>query len=277
MYRALNPGMIGVSAPFEDCCRWAKEVGFEGIAIPIPAAPGLEPTTIRDLLSEFHLTPSVFGLPVDFRSDDNAFARTIEAFPEQASFAAQVGLDRCSTWVLPGKKGMSESEYFALLKERLGECANILHHFGIRFGLEFIGPKTLRDQMEIEGLGLSTAERMWELCQAIEAPGVGLLLDSWHWHTSHGDASTLAWMTNEGVVDVHVNDAPLGQEIDSLLDNARELPGVTGVIDLSTFFEHLGRIGYDGPVHAEPFNRVLNEMEDRAAIEAAAAALKRFI
>ena len=33
----------------------------------------------------------------------------------------------------------------------------------------------------------------------------------------------------------------------------RELPGATGVIDLAQFIAALRRLGYDGPVRAEPF------------------------
>jgi len=268
--------MIGVSASLEDCCKWGKSAGFEGIALNLDQIQAMGAEGVNSILAEHGMKPSVFGLPVEFRQDDQTFEAGLARFPEQADLASQTGLTRCSTWVLPGQKGLSESEYFDLMKHRLGECARVLHNFGVRFGLEFIGPKTLRDQLEIEGTGLSTAERMMELCEAIEVPGVGLLLDSWHWHTSHGNEKTLEWMTNEIIVDVHANDAPKGVPIDELPDTKRELPGATGVIDLETFFGRLKKIGYDGPVHVEPFNRELSEMEDKAAIEKTGEALRKY-
>ncbi|MCA9425278.1 MAG: sugar phosphate isomerase/epimerase [Candidatus Omnitrophica bacterium] len=277
MYRALNPGMIGVSAPFEDCCKWAAEAGFEGMAIGVDQIEEMGVEPIKTALSNHGLKPSVFGLPVEFRGDEESFQKDLSRFPDQAALAAQVGLERCSTWVLPGQKDLSESEYFALMKRRLGECARVLHDHGIRLGLEFIGPKTLRDELGIKGIGLSTAGNMLELCEAIEVPGVGLLLDAWHWHTSHGDAKTLEWMTNTLIVDVHLNDAPKSVPIDELPDTKRELPGSTGVIDLKTFFDHLREVGYDGPVHVEPFNQELNGMEDKAAVEKTGEALRKFV
>ncbi len=277
MYRALNPGMIGVSAPFEDSCKWAKASGFEGMAVGVNQIETLGVEEVKNTLDRQGLKPSVFGLPVDFRSDDAAFESSLDRFPDQVALASQVGLERCSTWVLPGQKGLSDSEYFDLMKHRLGECARVLHNYGLRFGLEFIGPKTLRDQLGIEGIGLSTAEKMIELCDAIEAPDVGLLLDAFHWHTSHGDGKTLEWMTNDMIVDVHANDAPRGPAIDELQDNTRDLPGATGVIDLKTFFDHLKKMNYDGPVHAEPFNKELSAMEDEAAIEKTGEALRKFV
>ena len=277
MFRSLNPGMIGVSASFDQCCQWAEKAGFGGISINLEQLPqlGVEPT--KELLEKHHLKPSICGLPVEFRQDEATFQESIDAFPEQARLAAQVGLDRCSTWVLPGQKGLSEKEYFDLMKNRLGQCASILHDHGIRFGLEFIGPKTLRDSLEIEGLGLSTSDRMLELCHAIPAPGVGLLLDAWHWYTSHGTAETLGPISNQDIVDVHVNDAPLGKGIDELQDTVRELPGATGVIDLDLFFSHLQQVEYDGPVEAEPFNAELSALDDWEAIKKTGEALSRWI
>ncbi|MCB9770132.1 MAG: hypothetical protein H6752_18180 [Candidatus Omnitrophica bacterium] len=60
-------------------------------------------------------------------------------------------------------------------------------------------------------------------------------------------------------------------------DTKRELPGSTGVIDLKTFFDHLRRVEYDGPVHVEPFNQELHGMEDKAAVEKTGDALRKFV
>ena len=69
----------------------------------------------------------------------------------------------------------------------------------------------------------------------------------------------------------------MGLEIDEQIDNQRELPSATGVIDLKTFLGALVQIGYDGPIRAEPFNAPLNAMENDAACEATAAAMKKAV
>ena len=71
-----------------------------------------------------------------------------------------------------------------------------------------------------------------------------------------------------------LNDAPAGIPIDEQIDNRRELPAATGVIDLKSFLGVLVEIGYDGPIRAEPFNKALNDMDDREAVAATAKALR---
>ena len=116
--------------------------------------------------------------------------------------------------------------------------------------------------------------QMEELCQAV-GENVGFLLDSWHWYTAHETAEDVRRLRPEQVVDVHVNDAPAGVEIDDQLDNVRDLPGATGVIDIATFLSALQQIGYDGPVMVEPFSERVRAMEREEAVAATATALGR--
>jgi sugar phosphate isomerase/epimerase len=82
-------------------------------------------------------------------------------------------------------------------------------------------------------------------------------------------------LTNQDVVSVDLNDAPAGIAKEQQKDNERELPAATGVIDVATFLSALTKIGYDGPVRPEPFNKVLNALENEPACAAAAGALHR--
>ena len=74
-------------------------------------------------------------------------------------------------------------------------------------------------------------------------------------------------------MDVHVNDAP-DKPVDAQIDNQRELPGATGVIDIMTFLTALKRVGYDGPVMVEPFSETVRAMSTEDAVGATAAALR---
>jgi sugar phosphate isomerase/epimerase len=91
-------------------------------------------------------------------------------------------------------------------------------------------------------------------------PNTGLLLDAWHLYTSGGTLADLATLAPAQIVLVHINDAPKGVPVDTLMDNARHLPLETGGIDLAGFMRALARIGYDGPVVTEPFNAPLNAL-----------------
>ena len=150
--------------------------------------------------------------------------------------------------------------------------AAILAEHGIRLGLEFLGPKTLRDGHP--HAFIHTVQGMLELCDAV-GPNAGLLLDAWHWYTSGHDPADLELLSNQNVVDVHVNDAPTGIPIDEQVDGVRCLPGNTGVVDLDTFLGALTRIGYDGPVVVEPFYAPLRAMTADDAVRTMAEALAK--
>jgi sugar phosphate isomerase/epimerase len=60
-------------------------------------------------------------------------------------------------------------------------------------------------------------------------------------------------------------------------DGERELPAATGVIDAAAFLSALVTLGYDGPVRAEPFNKVLNALENEPACAAVSAAMQRAV
>jgi sugar phosphate isomerase/epimerase len=115
---------------------------------------------------------------------------------------------------------------------------------------------------------------MKELITEIDRPNVGFVLDSWHWFTAEENEDDLLGLANEQIVAVDLNDAPEGIPVDQQVDSRRRLPTATGVIDVKTFLSALLRLGYDGPVRAEPFDRSLGELPTDEAVAKTAAAMK---
>ena len=120
-----------------------------------------------------------------------------------------------------------------------------------------------------------TQAGMLALSEAIGTGNVGLLLDAWHWYTGLGTESDLRALTNEDVVYVHVNDAPVDVFIGDQVDNKRALPSETGVIDLVAFLRVLKEIGYDGPVTPEPFSQRVRDLPDDRAVAETQAGLQK--
>ncbi len=73
----------------------------------------------------------------------------------------------------------------------------------------------------------------------------------------------------------HINDAPANVPVAQQVDNRRELPCATGVIDLRAFLEALVTLGYDGPVACEPFNQELRKLPPDQILGTVAAAMKK--
>ena len=116
---------------------------------------------------------------------------------------------------------------------------------------------------------------MLRLCDALDSPNVGLLLDSFHWHCAGETVADLEGLTDKQVVAVHVNDAPPVPRGAQVVGE-RALPGATGVIDIAGFIGALERIGYDGPVTCEPMAgaiAALSAGDDDAVLARVAASL----
>ena len=264
MFKNLSAGAIGVRGTTAELAALAQKTGFGGMDLNAAQAADLleggRLDELERLYEEHDLRPGGFGLPVDFRRDEQTFQQGLGELPRLARAAAAMGCKRCPTWIIPGSDELTFEENFELHRGRLRACAEVLADHGIWLGLEFVGPKTSRARWKHEFIWNMAG--MLELADAIGTGNVGLLLDCWHWYTSHGTGEDLRKLTDDDVVDVHINDAPDGVPVDEQIDNIRRLPGETGVIDIVTFLRSLHEIGYTGPVMAEPFRKDLNELPD---------------
>ena len=259
MYPILIPGAIGVRAEtLADAVASAKRGGFDGLDVNIgQAAAAIEEQdldAVKSLFADNGIRPAVFGLPTDWRGDEDAWRRDLTDLPRLAAAAQSLGITRTATWFLPFSDERPYDENRAFYIERFKPISAILADHGISLGLEFVGPKTLRDGHKYEFI--YKMEDTLELGAEI-GPNMGILLDCYHWYTSHSTLEALKALKPEQVVYVHVNDAPAGVPVDEQLDGVRCLPGETGVIDIAGFLGALKEIGYDGPVGAEPFKKEL--------------------
>ncbi|MBC8468559.1 MAG: sugar phosphate isomerase/epimerase, partial [Planctomycetes bacterium] len=273
-YKNLGPGHIGVKANQQQALEYAVKYGFDSIT-PSPGEFQNKSTSeIRDwleLMKEKGIRYGTSGLPVEFRRDEDRFKTDMARLPKQAGVLRQLGITRIATWITPGHSELTYLQNFKQLKNRFREVANVLKDYDIRLGLEFVGPRTSRARSRFPFI--CTHIGMMELVDAIGTGNVGLLLDSWHWYTSHGTVDELLQLSNNDIVHIHVNDAPSGIDVDKQMDNRRALPVTTGVIDMKGFINVLVKIGYDGPVECEPFDQELRNMDNDAALQKTIASL----
>jgi sugar phosphate isomerase/epimerase len=268
MFRNLSPGAIGIRTDLAGAIDLAQRHGWQGIDLPTGEAVRLAAErTVADvaaLIQQAGLRLGGWGLPIDWRGDyDRAALAVLE---QQAALAQRLGCTRVYTWLLPSSDELPFRENFDRHVARLRPIAEVLAAHGCRLGLEFIGPRTMRDGHRYGFI--YTAEGMLCLAQAI-GPNVGLLVDSYHWYTGLGTLADLRALRADDVVYVHVNDAPDGVAVEAQIDQVRRLPATTGVIDLAGFMGALREIGYDGPVTPEPFEQRLKELAPDDACQTA--------
>jgi sugar phosphate isomerase/epimerase len=275
-YKNLGHGHIGVNGNQRQLLQYAVKYGFDSITPSLGEFMNKSESEIRewvDVMNENGIRYGAGGLSVQFRRDEGKFRGDMQRLPKQATVFKKMGVTRLATWIMPGHNELTYVQKFKLFERRFREVADVLKDYDIRLGLEFVGPRTTRKRFRFPFI--CTAPGMMELVQAIGTGNVGLLLDSWHWYTSHGTVEELLKLSNNDIVHVHVNDAPSGIEVDEQIDNRRKLPATTGVIDMKGFINAMVKIDYDGPVECEPFDQQLREMQDEAAMQKTVASLNR--
>ena len=260
MIPTLSPGAINVSPQtLDDAIRMASDHEFGGLEFSPKSVldHGLGSAKVTFEISR--VSPIVFGLPVDWRGAEDRWLNDVEELPRLAAAAQALGCTRTATWVMPCSNDREKEENLEFHVTRFTPVAKVLADYGISLGLEFIGPKTLRDSQKYPFIW--TMEDMLDLGTEI-GPNVGLLLDSFHWYTSGGTLEALRKVAPERIVYVHINDAREGRSPEEQIDGERDLPGNTGVIDLKGFLGTLKEAGYDGPVAVEPFLLSLKDLAD---------------
>ncbi len=272
----LVPGSIGVAATQQEIIAFARQFGFESVEPLGPYLATLPPAEIDKLAGEVRAAGLVWGnasLGIDFRKDAATFDAGLEQLPAIAKALQRAGVTRSGTWISPSHASLTYTANMKQHAERLRKVASILADHGLRFGLEYVAPKTLWASNRFPFV--HTIAEMKDLLAAINAPNMGIVLDSWHWYNAGETGADLATLRNEDVVSVDLNDAPAGLAVYEQIDSRRELPLATGVIPLADFLNGLQKIGYDGPVRCEPFNAPLRAMPREQALAAVAMSMKK--
>jgi sugar phosphate isomerase/epimerase len=275
-FNNLSMGRIGHKATFLEALDLAARHGFEGLDPDAGYFATLSDEEMKKLLDELkskNLRLGAAGLPVDFRKDNATFNEGLAKLPQAARTLQRAGVRRVSTYILSFSNDLTYLQNFRQHAVRLRACAEILKDHGQKLGLEYVGPKTSWTSQRHPFI--HTLSETKELIVAIGTGNVGIQLDSWHWWNAEETAEDLLTLGNEDVVTVDLNDAPAGIPRDKQMDLSRELPAATGVIPVKEFLDALRKIGYDGPVHAEPFNAALRAMPREEAVAATAAAMKK--
>ena len=270
MFKNLNAGALGIrDRSLPEIIELARKGGFGGVDFDIRAAAALAEERgvdgVRGLFEVNDILPGSWGLPVAWR-DDEQWMGDLNDLPELAALGRQLGCPRTATYIRSGSNERPYKENFAWHVSRFRPIAEVLNEEGCRLGLEFLGPKTMRENKEYEFI--HTLDQLMELAEAIGTGNVGVLLDAWHLYTSGGTAQDAEGLTAEEIVIVHVNDAPAGVDREAQIDSVRKLPMTTGVIDLESFMHVLIEVGYDGPVTPEPFSVRVKAIAQRDPLEA---------
>lgn len=260
MFQSLNLGLANVAEKnFEKKLLLAKKYGFSYIEAGAQEVMENGVENVRALLQKHGMQISSANLPFHpTQLDDDAFAAAMEALPAQAAALSAVGCTRCIIWIFPASDTLTKEENYAFHVKRLSAAAAVLKEYGMRLGLEFIGPYTGRKGKKY--VFLYTAEEMLKLAKDC-GDNVGLLFDAYHWYTGAHNKDVFDHIPDQScIVSVHVNDAPVGDPLE-LPDSPRALPGETGMIDIACVIDGLRKLGYTGPVIAEPFSPKLAAME----------------
>jgi sugar phosphate isomerase/epimerase len=247
MIRGLTRAGLGRIESDERLIELAAAHGFQAVDLDAAALVerhGME--NARRLLTGSGIVIGSFGLPVEWRTTEEAFLEGLQKLASSAAAAAALGCKSCCTYILPSTD-LKAAHFMALATRRLRICSQILGAYGIRLGLEFVGPHHLRTRWANPFIW--TLEETLDWIEAIGKSNVGLLLDAYHWYTNGLTAADIEALRAEQIVHVHINDAP-NVPFKEALDNGRIYPG-EGVIDLVGFLQALQKIGYKGAVSQE--------------------------
>jgi sugar phosphate isomerase/epimerase len=234
----------------------AAQNGFDGVDFGIEQAEKSVDEVGRrefeDFINARGITLANFGLPVEWRRDEVTYNDHVSRLAHRAELAQKLGCSRCCTYILPATD-LAPDEWWRQTVRRFSEIARILSGYGVRLGLEWVGPHHLRaGGANATGKNnvLVDLPQTLELIKDIGNPAVGLLVDSYHCYTTGIGGAEIAKLTPDQIVHVHLNDAAKGVTPEEARDGARVLPG-DGGIDLEGFLTGLRASGYDGYVAVE--------------------------
>lgn len=254
MYTNLNPRTMGLTKySYDELLAAASRNGFQGIELPAGAFGTMEKAREAGAqLSDLGMRCGLIMTPCDmYKVPNEAFDESLGLLARWAPRARAAGCRRAYNHIWSGHDERAYAENFEWHARRIRKVFEIFDGEGILYGLEFMGPKTVRDSFAnpfVHSLGGIMA-----LADYIDRK-IGFVFDTIHWYCSgmRMDDLYLAARNASRIVNVHLNDADPRHTAETQIDGERGMPMRNGIIDAVAALKELLRGGYDGPVMVEP-------------------------
>jgi len=246
------PGTGGVLplTDWEGLARSAARLGYGGVDLPLLPSLQAGEEKVRAVLSELKLkTGFIAGRVNPFRDDDATFQTSLKDFDDHCRFVQAIGCPRIMV-VMRSSSDTPKDEWRKITLDRARAMSASLERHKVKMGFEFFGPLNARRQFKYEFI--------YKMPDAVEfckeaGPNWGVCLDAWHWYHVGGTYDDIIAAGKSRINIVHIDDAK-AQPPEDVRDAERLLPG-EGVIPLTSMFQALIKIGYEGHVSPEPLGR----------------------
>jgi sugar phosphate isomerase/epimerase len=275
MFKNLSTEPLGISGTSSEVIEVALSYGFASVDLDIVDFSAQVKTQglpkARRLFDSAKLRFGSFRLPLEWHDDPSKYTDGLKALPQYLELAKQLGCTRAITTIEPAGDMRPFHENFEYHRRKIDEIAAKLNEFGISLGLEFFAPHSHRHNQAFQFI--QSTDQLLQLFKGISAPNAGLVLDTWHWYLGGGTIDKIQGMPANRIVAVYLADCDPGVTAATATENARKLPGETGVIDCVAILSALGEAKYDGPVSPLPFRGNLPGMGREKIVKTVAAAL----
>jgi 2-keto-myo-inositol isomerase len=247
MKLSLN-GATTMKADLETDVRAAAAAGFDYLEIWAAKLREFLKThsvaDLKDLFKDSGVKPlSINSIEqITFR-DAPAYAQIRKECEELAAVAEAIACPYIV--VVPGRfppGGLSSYEVIEVTGGVLRELASIAERHNVALAFEFLGQKDCSVQ---------TLELADEIVQKVNRRNIGLVIDSFHFHTGGSTIKMIDALDPKRLFIFHINDAE-DLPLDQLTDAKRLLPGL-GILKLKEMIEAFKRIGYDQTASVEIF------------------------
>ena len=256
MIRTLDASMLNLPWSAVDLIPEAAARGFQAVSLtPDLLEDPSRAARAGELARAYGLGFGLLPMPADFyhwELDDADFQKALEELKRRAAVAEKLGAGTAYNHVWSSSTREFD-ENFAWHVKRIAAVSGTLRDYGIRYGLEFLGPHELRSFAPFEFV--HSLDGVLSLADAAGGTA-GIAFDTFHWYTSgNGDEKDLLTMEDKiaRLVCVHLNDAVPGVPFDQQKDMQRRFPMETGVIDSRSILRRFRERGADVLYMIEPF------------------------
>jgi len=254
MYTTFDPHALKLSGKPEEYLDLLVQYGIGGVGTD-PALMDDEPAAMElaRKVWDRNLRWSVMFTPVDFyaaKVDDELFEQGIETFKRRCAVAEKMKVEYCYNHVWSSCEDRAYDENFEWHVRRLERVQQVCLDHGIRYGLEFLGPRQVLYRYKHPFI--HTIAGVMALAEAAGGK-TGFLFDTYHWSCEGARPDDLYFAAThiDKMVGLHLNDGIFGRTLPYQLDLERAMPMTTGVIDAATPYRLFEAKGFDGPCVCE--------------------------